>query len=327
MNIDKLPSGNYRIRKTINKKTVTVTVDHYPTEKEIVRLIAEKMCDAKQYFPSMPFNRACMAYIESRDKVISPSTKNGYNSIIRQLSERFGNTPINSISTAMLQTEINRYAAEHSPKSTANFAGFVVSVLNFYDHPTGRITLPQKEKKKPYIPTPEEVRAIIDAVRGSKYEIPLLLACHGLRRSEITALQEGDLDGVRLTINKAKVQDEHGNWVIKSTKTTDSTRTITLDDYTATLIKERGFYDGHPELIYRKLTEVQEQLGIQHFSLHKLRHFHASYMAHLGHTSKQVQANDGWKTDRVLKEVYEHEMDMENAQSKMASEIGGLLAP
>ena len=36
MNIDKRPSGNYRVRKMVNGKTYTLTLDHKPTEKEII---------------------------------------------------------------------------------------------------------------------------------------------------------------------------------------------------------------------------------------------------------------------------------------------------
>lgn len=325
MGIDRTPSGKYRIRKTINGQTISVVVDHKPTEKEVVKLIAEKLASSKVYTPSSPFKKACEAYLEAKTNIISPSTIRGYKSVIRQLSEKFGNTPINSLTTQMVQAEINRYAAEHSPKSTANYYGFIVSVLKFYDHAPGHVTLPQREKKPIYIPTYEEVKKIFENVKGSKYEVPILLAGMGLRRSEICALHEGDLVGNVLTINKAVVQDENLQWVEKSTKTTDSTRQIVLPPYLVDLINKNGFYDGHPELIYRKLTQVQDQLGIPHFSLHKMRHFYASYMHDLGFSDKQLQEAGGWKSDRILKTVYQHAMEMDQVHAAMADEMGKLM--
>lgn len=326
MNIDKLPSGNYRIRKMVNGKAYTLTLDHKPTEKEIILKISEKMANAKVYTPSMPFSKACEAYIDAKSNVISPSSIRGYNSIIKQFSDNLRNASINALTTPMVQAEVNKYAVSHSPKSTANYSGFIVSVLKFYGHDVGKITLPQKEKKSPYIPNENEVKAIFDAVKGSKYEIPILLSAMGLRRSEICALTLSDLNGKILTISKAKVQNERKEWVIKATKTTDSTRTIELPDYLVSLINERGFYDGHPELIYRKLTQVQSELGIPHFPLHKMRHFFASYLHQLGkYTDKQIQDMGGWKTDRVMKTVYTHSMEMEKAKKSAASDMGALM--
>lgn len=56
------------------------------------------------------------------------------------------------------------------------------------------------------IPTSGEVKLILEKATGTKYYIPLLLACYGLRRSEILALELSDLsDNNILTINKAMV--------------------------------------------------------------------------------------------------------------------------
>lgn len=327
MHIEKLSSGSYRITQTINKVRHRITVDHKPTKAEALKLISEKINDDGHISSDMPFKRACECYIESKSNVLSPSSIRGYKSVTRQISDTLMNVPINIITKPMVQTEINKYSSDHSPKSTANLSGFIASVLKFYGNDVGKVTLPQKEKKTPYIPTEEEVHAIFKAVKGTKYEVPILLSAMGLRRSEIAALEVTDLsDNNVLTINKAKVQDENYKWVIKQTKTTDSTRTIVLPDYLADLIRTQGYvYNGHPELIYRKLTELQSQLGIKHFSLHKMRHFFASYLHQLGYTDKQIQSAGGWKTDNIMKTVYQHAMDMENAKTGMANSIGKLM--
>lgn len=149
----------------------------------------------------------------------------------------------------------------------------------------------------------------------------------GLRRSEICALTISDLSPENvLTIDKAKVQDANKEWVIKSTKTTDSTRTIVIPEYVAGLIREQGYvYDGFPGLIYKKLVDTQDKLGIKHFSLHKMRHFFASYMHKLGYSDKQIQEMGGWKTDGVMKTVYQHAMDMEEAKRSVSVNFEKLL--
>ena len=69
------------------------------------------------------------------------------------------------------------------------------------------------------------------------------------------------------------VQNEDREWVIKSTKATESTRDIIIPQELADKIREQGYiYKGHPNRITRNLALVEEKLGIPHFSLHKLRH-------------------------------------------------------
>ena len=54
-----------------------------------------------------------------------------------------------------------------------------------------------------------------------------------------------------------------------------------------------------------------------------MRHFFASHLAHLGFTEAQLKAMGGWTSD-VLKRVYTHPMEMNEAR-KRASEIIGAL--
>ena len=92
------------------------------------------------------------------------------------------------------------------------------------------------------------------------------------------------------------------------------------------MIRKQGYiYNGMPGTLYKMLQKFQDKAGIPHFSLHKMRHFFASYMHSKGYTDKQIQAVAGWKTDKVLKEVYQHAMDMDEAKAKMSSDISSLL--
>ena len=147
----------------------------------------------------------------------------------------------------------------------------------------------------------------------------------GLRRSEICALTPEDLNGNVLTINKALVQNEKKEWVIKQTKTESSTRKIILPDELVKLLNEKGFYEGNPENLYFNLQRAQKRLGIPQFPLHKLRHFFASYMHDLGYSDKQIQEFGGWKTDAIMKTVYQHAMEMDKVKANMANSIGSLM--
>ena len=317
-------ANSYRISQMVKGKMYRVTVDHKPTKAEASKLIND-LINSTGISSSMPLERACKAYIESKNHLLSVSTIRGYEGLIRAINADFAKTPINLITKPMLQSNINDYAVGRSPKTVSNYGNFLISVLSYYGNEIKGIIFPQKENKVVYIPTEEEVHAIFEAVKGTKYEVPILLSGMGLRRSEICALTPSDLSGNILTINKAKVQDEHGEWHIKTTKTTDSTRQIVLPDYLVSIINEKGFYNGHPELIYRTLTNTEKALGIPHFPLHKMRHFCVSYLHNIGCTDKQIQSITGHKTNHVMNSVYKQVMELDKAKSKIADSFGNLM--
>lgn len=322
MNITKLKSGHYQIRLMEDGKKYCVTVDHKPSQTEALKLISERV----QKSPSKyTLETACVAYIDSKSNLLSPSTIRSYKGLIKSISEGFKATPITRITKPMLQTEINAYSKDRSPKSARNFGMFLTSVLAYYEIEITGLIYPQKEKKSPYIPTQEEVKKIFAEVKNSKYEVPIALASLGLRRSEICALIVDDLEGNVLTINKAKVQGYGEQWHVKATKTTDSTRTVVIPDYLANLIRQQGYvYKGYPSAINQHLHKVQDSLGIERFPLHKLRHFFASYMHDLGCSDKQIQEVGGWKSNSVLKTVYTHAMELDEAKKKISDNIGAL---
>lgn len=325
MTIEKLPSGKYRIKQMSEGTVYRVTVDHRPTKAEAVKLLAKEMDNT--VVTKDDFSACCEDYIKSKSNILSPSSVRGYRGIMRQISDSFMRRSIETITLPIVQVEINAYAQNHSPKSTKNYSGFIMGVLKFYGKTLPSPKLPQKERRTPYIPSEEEVHRIFAELKGTKYEVPIMLSAMGLRKSEITALTINDLKGDVLTINKAKVLNDKGQWIIKQTKTSESTRTIVIPKYLCDRIKEQGYiYEGYPEQIYKHLVATEKKLGIEHFSLHKMRHFFASYMHSLGYTDKQITEAGGWKDGSdVLRQVYQHAMDLESAKRDMAMNIGSLL--
>lgn len=308
MKIEKLKSGSYRIRKMYKGVAYSVVTDYKPTQREAIKLMDQEMDKTQNKKIRMSFEEASSRYIESRSNVISPSTIRGYQSIVRNLSDKFKRLIITDITNLDVQTEINTYSATHSPKTTSNACGYITAVLGMYcPNLILKIKLPQKIKKDPYIPTDNDIKKILDAAYGTQYYIPLILATFGLRRSEICALTIDDLDGNILTINKAKISDDHGEWHIKTTKTPESTRKLYIPDSIADQIRDQGYiYNGHPNSIICFLSRTEKALGMKHFSLHKFRHYYASTASSLGVPDAYIMQAGGWKTDHVLKSVYRH---------------------
>lgn len=331
MKIEKLPSGSYRFRKKYNNKTYTVVVDYKPTHKEAIALMAEKMrffdiSSAKN--TPLTFSKAYSDYLELKSNILSPATKKGYKIVYNRISEDFKNMRLSDITSVDVQKEINNDAVDHAPKSVKNFYGLISIVLKTYRKDLILdVQLPQAIKKEPYIPTDEEVKAVLNKLRDTQYYVAACLATMSLRRSEICALTLNDLsDDNILTINKAKVETADNDFVIKTTKTTESTREILIPDELADLIRKQGYiYNGFPNSLTRALNNAQDKLGIQRFSIHKLRHFFATYAHNELHLSdKQIMQIGGWKTTSVLNTVYKHSTKAQETREIVSDKIGSL---
>ncbi len=323
MKIEKLPSGSYRIRKMYKGQMYTVVFASKPTQKEAMLAMAKELEKIQTKHKSMTFQAATEEYIESRRNVLSPSTIRGYRGILKQIPDSFAGKNVHDITAIDVQKEVNRFSNGHSPKSVSNYHGLISAVLGmFCPNLKLNTTLPQKVKNEPYIPSADDIKCILQHAKGTQFEIPIILACYGMRRSEICALTPNDINGDIVTINKAMVQDEKKKWVIKTTKTTAGTRDIVIPIEIANIIHKQGYvYKGHPNSITCYLTKLQDSLNIPHFSIHKLRHYFASEMSAIGIPEADILKMGGWETDRVMKTIYRHSMiDKEESAKREAAE-------
>lgn len=317
MKIEKLPSGSYRIRKTYKGQVYTVVFDCKPTQKEAVQAMAKEL-DKVLAKKNMTFQRAAESYVDMKRNVLSPRTIKEYSENVNRFPEWFRKLPISDITQIEINKLVNELSKEKSPKTVRNYHGFLTAVLGtFYPNLRVNTTLPQKVKSEPYTPSQEDVRRILEEVKDTTYEIPIILACYGMRRSEICALKLEDIDGDIVHINKAMVQNESKKWIIKTTKTTESTRSIIIPETLAEMIRNQGYiYKGHPGGITKHLEKVENKLGIPRFPLHKLRHYFASQMSALGVPEADILKMGGWETDHVMKSVYRHSMMQKDEKAK-----------
>jgi len=318
MKVEKLPSGSYRVRKQINGKRATKVFDHKPMKAEIDEAFAEFVISSKKEYNERTFKECAQKYIEAKSNVLSPSTLGEYTLKVKRLSQGFQGLVVDDITRHDIQEEINRMAEKLSPKTVADMNGFIQAVLglfqtNFHRYP---ITLPQRKKEAIYIPTDADIKAMITAAEGTPFDLAVKLGCWGLRRSEICCITASDVEKIPgeqgcaylLHINKAIVQNKASKeWVIKSTKTTESERDIIIpEDIAEEIIKRGRAYEGYPGSISNWLRRTQNKMGIKNFSLHKERHFFATQLMEFGCSQKDVQKMGGWATDKVLSTIYQH---------------------
>lgn len=317
--------GNkYRIQKIINGNRKNLVFDHKPTKKEIEEAIAKAYSDTSSGVPRGTFKEYALKYIDVKRNVLSPSTLHSYHTIIRGISDEFNNMQLSAITEEVIQSEINRLAVGKSPKTVANYHGFISPVIKMYKPKlVFKTTLPAPKPYTPTVPTDEQIKLLLKDVTGTNYELAFRLGVYAMRRSEVCAVTSDDLHGNILTIHSSLVVGEKGGLVLKGTNKTElSTRDIYLDDYVAGLLKEqkKGFW-GYPGDILRELHRRQKKLGIPECRLHDLRHYYASMAHSLGIPDCYIMAAGGWKTDHVLKRVYRHaQKEKEQGMMKFASQ-------
>ena len=213
---------------------------------------------------------------------------------------KFCKTDIFKITQEQIQVIINDQAAHFSPKTVRNRYGFISSVLKMYRPDVYlSISLPQKIRPEIHIPTDEDIKKLINAVRGTELEIPVMLAAFGtMREGEICALTLDDLQGNIIHVNKSRVRTFEDEFVDKAPKTYSSDRFIEIPEFLADRIHEKGYITTYkPNSILKALTRVLDRNGIVRFRFHDLRHYSASVLHALNIPDVYIMQRGGWNTE------------------------------
>lgn len=321
MTIEKLPSGSYRIRQMYQGKMYSVTVPYKPTPKDALKLLSEKMQGTAPKHEKKKFSESAKEYVELKENVLSPRTVREYLFYINRLPNWFTSMNTSDIMQMDIQKCVNELSADKAPKTVRSLHAFISAVMGQF-RPDMNIstTLPQMHRNEPYIPSNEDVKKLLEYTKENAphFYVPIFLGGYSIRRSELLALTLEDIDNRGfLHINKAKVQDKKGNWVIKTTKTMKSTREVPLPPELIEVIHEQGcIYDLAPQSTSNYMRRTQEKLGMEKFSLHKMRHYCCSRLIELGYSFKDAQEFCGWASDSTPRQVYLHSLKMRDEEEK-----------
>ena len=309
----KLPSGNWRVQasKTLNGRTIKKSFTA-ESKKEAEFLAAEWQMDIEEEssVKNITLRQAYIKYIEMKDAVLSPSTIRGYNALLRNTFLNIMDFPVLKITSSMIQIEVNKLAVNSSPKYIRNAYGLLNAVLKvFRPDLILNITLPQKNRPELYIPDDNDIKTLLNAVKGERIEIPILLAAFGpMRRSEICALTSDDIHDNIITVNKSMVLGSDGNWHVKAPKTFSSYRNIEYPDFVINRLQgiQGSLTDMTPTAITDAFQKVLKKSNLPSFRFHDLRHYAVSTLHAINVPDKYIMARGGWSTNYTMNNVYNH---------------------
>ncbi|MCD7882483.1 MAG: site-specific integrase [Lachnospiraceae bacterium] len=331
----KLPSGSWNCQVfshieeivqpdgTIKKKRVykSFTCDDPTTKgkRKCEKMAADWAAQKEDNkIDDITFGTALDRYIEARESVLSPRTIMDYKRIRKQEMQGLMDKKISQITQEDIQREVNLESARHAPKTVRNSHGLVTAVMGVY-RPNFAIKtdLPKKRRPKIYVPSDEEIQRLIDTVKGTEMEMPVLLSAFGpMRRGEISALESKDITGNIVHVCRNMVMTESGEWITKTPKSYAGDRYIPYPDFVA---EKWAGIDGRiveltPNNITNKFKNCLHRAGLPHFRFHDLRHYSASIQHALGIPDAYIMERGGWGNDGVLKNVYRHTMEKKAAE-------------
>ncbi len=274
---------------------------------------------------TITFEEAVDKYIESRKSVLSPRTIGSYRQIRHTNLKSLMNIRIDRITQEDIQKAVNFESISHSPKTVRNFHGLISAVMSQY-RPEFVIhtELPKRVRANIYVPSDAEIRNLMDIVKGTDMELPILLAAFGpMRRGEICALTTDNINGNIVHVCQNMIKSEDKQWIIKTPKTYAGDRYIDYPDFVAEKWKGKSgrIVLLSPDVITNRFNRLLDKNEIPHFRFHDLRHYSASVQHALGIPDAYIMQRGGWGNDSVLKNVYRHVMeDKQKEMSEIANQ-------
>ena len=182
--------------------------------------------------------------------------------------------------------------------------------------------------------SPAQVRAFLDAARGTRNETLYVVALHtGLRQGELLGLRWADVDGGKVSVRRALKITAHGLG-FGPPKNKASRRSVTLNRTAAGALRAhkvrqnqeriaaREWHDmglvfqnrvGKPSdptnLYYREHKPLFTRAGLEGFTFHALRHTFATALFSRGEHPKRVQSLLGHSSITQTMDTYSHVID------------------
>lgn len=319
-----LPSGKWRVQKrSMGINVIADTPEAAKKEAEYRMrnwLIADERGAHEPKPEILTLEKALENYIKSRESTRAVTTISRYRSIAKFRFQPFMKTDVTDLDTQqMIDGEIE---AGKAPKTIKNSWSLVASSLRYAKVQFEVPCLPRVPKAERKWLDYNQIELFLKAIRDSEYELGALLALHSLRRSELYGLRPSDYDEKKQIIHiRGALHKVNGVYIrTELNKNDTSARDVPIIvprlaellqniDKTAEYIVQDSS-DGFA--LYYGINQICRFADLPECGVHGLRHSFASLASHLHWQKMSTMTIGGWKSSKILDEIYTHNADLEN---------------
>ena len=309
----KLPSGNWFIQLRLNGVSIPITAETETECTRIAELTKAEHRAGKSSIKKTPkettLQEAFDQYLQKRKNTLSPATLRSYKIYAKT---RFSGYRDKKLSKINWQEMIDAELEIKSEKTVKNAWALVTPSLKLVGYPVPNVTLAQTVVPDLVFLQPEEIKPFCDALKGRPYEIPALLALHGLRLSEIRGLnwENVDLDTGVIFIQGSRVRGPDGDVDKRTNKNRESSRYVPI-----MIPRLKEVLEAVPDktgkvaviganTLLDDVKRTCKRANVTVCTTHDLRRSFASLCFFLQIPSKQIQEWGGWKDDKILNKIY-----------------------
>lgn len=312
-------------------------------------------------YKDMLFETYIEKWVSEQENFLKPTTLSGYNGIVKNhiipfFSKR--QVLLVNITPQHIQEYYNSKAKSGlSPGSVQRHHSLIRKALQnavlkdvILYNPADRTQRPKQTKYNPSIYGKEQLKTLLQSVKGTPIEVPITLCCHyALRRGEVLGLQWKNVDFDKRIITICSSVVRAGKAIFQeSTKTLSSNRILPMDGEIYSYLKlhkkhqenncdlfgntytKNDFVctwdDGRPfspEYLSHAFKRILKKNNLPNIRFHDIRHSVATGLLNSGIDLKVIQEYLGHSTIGITANYYLHP-DI-NEKSKALQQINKLL--
>ena len=257
------------------------------------------------------------------------------------------NLTLRELEARHLQMFYSEMLRKVKPNTVIHYHAIIHSALKYavktdmlVQNVADKVDRPKKNSFQPVFLSAEEMQKMFEVLRGTKLELPVLVAAfYGLRRGEVVGLKWDAIDfeqgtiSVKRTVTSTIIDGKYQEFEQQSAKTKSSLRSLPL----VSNIREKLLalreqqkenrrvcgncyskkYDGYvfvdamgnifnPRSVTANFSKLLEQNGLRHIRFHDLRHSCASLLLANDVPLKQIQEWLGHSDIGTTANIYSH---------------------
>jgi integrase len=313
--------------------------------QEFLNKVLNEICDGKYLEPSKePFSSFIENWFNTSYKrsVEETTAETRWFTVINHLIPYFGETPIDKITTKMLDDFYNdKLDEELAPKTVREFHNLLRRAFSqavkwgYLKHNPALDATPPKVPRKEMKPwTEEQTQQFLDVVKEIGEEtIYDGFIFTGMRRGELLGLNWSDIDfkNGKIRISRSLARTIKRGLFLKDVKTQSSRRQISISSYLIEKLKKHKekqdqvkeqlgaayhdqdlvfcTYTGNlkdPRNLLREFDRYIKKAEVPKITLHDLRHLHATLLLIYGENPKVVAERLGHAEVGTTLDIYSH---------------------